>query len=166
MSMASFCPTSAAMVTLLSTSGGIEFICPWCGTIVRQNVSLDIFVRKLYLADTLYVEQCKIALLVRLDPSGGFTTDSGSWSEIARRGKALVEYCLVTRRATGQYAWGGGVGYAGTHNRLNIVVYAWGSAFDLAITSGIRPGGLVGVDGNGMVVNSSAGGRIGNLSDA
>lgn len=76
---------------------------------------------KLYLADILYVDGCKIALLVEPGPMGGFTTDSGSWAEIADRGKALLDYCLLGRRAPA--IWGGGVGHAGTHGRLNIVIY-------------------------------------------
>ncbi|KAF6236475.1 hypothetical protein HO173_005256 [Letharia columbiana] len=85
---------------------------------------------------------CKIALLVEPGPMGGFTTDSGSWAEIADRGKALLDYCLLGRRAPA--IWGGGVGHAGTHG----------------------PGGLVGVDWNETTANLSASGRIGILSHA
>lgn len=92
---------------------------------------------------------------------GGFTTDSGSWADIANRGKALVDYCLLTRQ---RYRRGGGVGHAGAHGMLNIVIYSWGSAFDRAIIRGIGSVGLVGVDKNGTTVNSSASGGIGNLS--
>lgn len=57
------------------------------------------------------------------------------------------------------------MGYAGTHGRLNIVVYSHDSAFDLAMTSGIGPSHLVDVDGNGMS-NSNASGRTGNMTAA
>lgn len=124
----------------------------------------QLFVGKLYLADILYVDGCKIALLVKPGPMGGFTTDSGSWAEIADRGKALLDYCLLGRRAPA--IWGGGVGHAGTHGRLNIVIYQRGSVFDRAIAGGIGPGGLVGVDWNETTANLSASGRIGILSHA
>lgn len=125
-----------------------------------------LFVRRSYLADILYEDGCNIALLVKISPVGGPTTDSGSWAEIARRGKALLDYCLYTKRETKPYDWGGGVGYAGAHGMLDLVIYARGSQFDLAITSGIRLGGLVGVDRNRTIATSSARSRIGNLSDA
>lgn len=124
------------------------------------------FVGKLYPAEVSYVDKCKIALLVKTGPTGEFTTDSGSWAQIASRGKALVDYCLMTKRATQRDKWGGGVGLAGSHSRLNIVVYGWGSSFDLAITSGIGPSGPVGIDWNKSMTNLSASGRVGNLSQA
>ena len=57
------------------------------------------------------------------------------------------------------------MGRAGNQGRLNIVIYERGSAFDLAITSGIRPGSLMSLGGVGengtMMINSSASsGRI------
>lgn len=81
------------------------------------------------------------------------------------RGKALLDYCTWTEAEAGTER-GGGVGRAGNKNRLNIVIYQWDSAFDLAITSGIRPGSLslVGVQENGtMMINSSASGPIENV---
>lgn len=35
----------------------------------------------------MQVEWCKVALFVNVNPNGEFTTDSGSWSDIAHRGK-------------------------------------------------------------------------------
>lgn len=108
-------------------------------------------------------EFCRIALLVRSNPAGGFTTDSGSWSEIARRGKALLDTCLSVRQIT---KLGGGVGHAGSLGRLDIVIYQEGSAFDRAISSGMRRDDAVVVETNGTMVSSSGSGRIGNLSHA
>ena len=116
-----------------------------------------------YLTDIPNVEICKIALLVKSASSGGFTTDIGTWAEIASRGKAVAEYCVLHRRVRG---WGGGVGSAGEHGRLNIVVYSWGSAFDRAINSDHRPIGLDGVDWNETRAASSASGEMGNLTAA
>lgn len=121
------------------------------------------FVGDSYLADMLYIEFCRIALLVRSNPAGGFTTDSGSWSEIARRGKALLDTCLSVRQIT---KLGGGVGHAGSLGRLDIVIYQEGSAFDRAISSGMRRDDAVVVETNGTMVSSSGSGRIGNLSHA
>lgn len=97
---------------------------------------------------------------------GGFTTDSGSWGQIATRGKALLDYCAWTKETGRGERGGGGVGRAGNKDRLDIVVYQWGSAFDLAMSSGIRPGGLRfgGVHENGtMMINSSASSRVGKV---
>lgn len=116
-----------------------------------------------YLVDIPNVDACKIALLVKSASSGGFTTDSGSWAEIATRGKSLADTCLLATQGKGRVGWGGGVGNAGTHGRLNIVVYSWRSAFDRAITSGIRSDGLVGVDWNETRASS---GETGNLTAA
>lgn len=77
------------------------------------------------------------------------------------RGKALLDYCTFMRA---KKARAGGVGHAGAKGKLNLVIYQWGSVFDLAITSERRPGGLVGVGKNGTVINSSAGGRVENFS--
>ena len=138
----------------------------WEKSTSKRPARLFVRVRRLYLADISYVDGCNIALLVKTGPNGGFTTDSGSWAEIARRGKALLEYCFHVKRETELYKRGGGVGYAGSHGMLDLVIYAPGSPFDLAMTSGIRLGGLVGVDRNGTLVTTSASSRIGNLSDA
>ena len=85
----------------------------------------------------------------------------------AIRGKALLDYCTWTS-VMGTEQGGGGVGRAGSKGRLNIVIYniviyQWGSAFDLAITSEIRPDSLSlgGVNENGTMVKSSASGWIG-----
>lgn len=114
----------------------------------------------------MFVEGCKIALTVQSNPTGGFSTDSGHWSEIADRGKQLVDYCVLPGH---KRPWvstsGGGAGYAGKNGRLNLVVFARGSAFDDAMITGIGHGPLVGVDGNGTVVSLGTGGRIGNVSD-
>lgn len=117
-----------------------------------------------HLADiSLLTDFCKIALLVRSDPTGGFTTDSGTWVGIARKGKAVLDYCLVQKAVPER---GGGVGRAGARNRLDIVMYQEGSLFDRAIGGGVRSDGLVMVDTNGTIVSLSASGRIGNLSHA
>lgn len=121
------------------------------------------FSGRLYPADRSYVDACKIALLVKESPTGGFTTDSGSWADIANRGRALIDDCLLTRRVANR---GGGVGSAGTHGRLSIVVYEWGSGFDHAINRGVKPGGPVAVGWNETMLDSRAGGRSGNMSYA
>ena len=108
-----------------------------------------------------YVGGCKIALLVQSSPTGGFTTDSGTWDQIATRMRGLLNFCLLSKKKTQQYS--GGVGEAGSHGRLNVVIYGLGSPFDRAIT-GIGPGGSVGVELNRTVAEWSASGRILNLS--
>ena len=109
------------------------------------------------------LDNCKIALIVEPDPAGGFTTDTGTWAQIATRGKALVDLCLWAKlRAYGHTFMGGG-GYAGANRKLNIVVFAKDSAFDRAIAEG-PPGGVV--DGNGPMVLLNTSGWAGNLSQA
>ncbi|CAD6573869.1 MAG: hypothetical protein ASARMPREDX12_006300 [Alectoria sarmentosa] len=150
-------PSYAACVTLLyggsgRRSGGIfriddddhGFLLPFFG--VRGRFTINQWRHRVHLPEVWHNGECKIALLVQSDPMGGFTTDSGSWADIANRGKELLDYCA--------------------HGMLNIVIYSWGSAFDRAIIAGIGSVGLVGVDKNGTTVNSSANGGIGNLSHA
>lgn len=38
---------------------------------------------------------CKVALFVNSNPSGGFYTDSGRWSDIALKGKYVADSCKV-----------------------------------------------------------------------
>lgn len=95
---------------------------------------------------------------------GGFTTDSGSWADIATKGKLVIDYCFSSGRATERFRLSGGVGYAGSHLKLIIVIYERGSAFDRALSGGIGPGALVGLDEKPITVNLSASGQSGNLS--
>lgn len=53
------------------------------------------------------LDLCRIALFVNSMPDGGFFTDSGWWSEVARRAKYVADTCLVD-----QYI-GGGAAHAG-----------------------------------------------------
>ena len=101
--------------------------------------------------------------MVKTIPTGGFTTDSGTWADIARRGKLLLDYCLFARRARDRRDWGGGVGDAGTHGRLNIVIYERNSPFDLAMTRGIDTGHLI-MDGSRMANSSASSDPVGNLT--
>ena len=110
-----------------------------------------------------YLAGCKIALLVESIPTGGFTTDSGTWAEIAIRGKGVLDHCLLLPRRQDQ---SGGAGHAGIRRKLNIVIFGPGSLFDRAITSGVGPTQPAGVDRNRTLILSSIKGRIGNLSRA
>ena len=111
------------------------------------------------------LDRCKIALLVETDPAGGFTTDTGTWAEIATRGKAVVDLCLWSKQRAYGHTFVGGAGYAGANRKLNIVVYEKDSVFDRAIT-GDPSGGVVDGNGNGSLVLLNASGWAGNLSRA
>lgn len=141
------------------------FLLPYFGA--SGQFTINQWRHRVDLPEVWYNNECKIALLVKSVPLGGFTTDSGSWENIASRGKELVDYCLSASRRSVQSTRSGGVGNAGTHGKLNIVVYSWRSAFDRAITSGIKPDGLVGgVDWNETMARSSASGQSRNLTAA
>lgn len=137
------------------------FLLPYFGGSAQFTISQ--WRHRINLPEVWRNDFCKIALLVRSDPTGGFTTDSGTWVGIARKGKAVLDYCLVQKAVPER---GGGVGRAGARNRLDIVMYQEGSLFDRAIGGGVRSDGLVMVDTNGTIVSLSASGRIGNLSHA
>ena len=55
----------------------------------------------------IVVEKCSIALLVNINPQGGFLSDKGLWLDIASRGDYVARLCLLKDRI------GGGVTYAG-----------------------------------------------------
>ncbi|CAF9939404.1 hypothetical protein IMSHALPRED_001329 [Imshaugia aleurites] len=137
------------------------FFLPYFGD--KAQFTVDQWRHRVTLPEVWQNHACKIALLVKESPTGGFTTDSGSWADIANRGRALIDDCLLTRRVANR---GGGVGSAGTHGRLSIVVYEWGSGFDHAINRGVKPGGPVAVGWNETMLDSRAGGRSGNMSYA
>ncbi len=59
-------------------NGGMELLYHPCGRTVRR-------MSKLLPANTSCVDECKIALVVHSLPRGGFTTGTGTWSEIADR---------------------------------------------------------------------------------
>ena len=107
--------------------------------------------------------KCKIALVVETNPAGGFTTDTGTWAEVATRGKALLDECLWAKERTHGYTFMGGAGSAGLTRKLNIVVFAKDSAFDRAI-AGDPSGGVVDGDGPMVLLNTSR--WVGNLSQA
>ena len=95
-----------------------------------SNYCSQVFISRSSLADMLlYLDRCKIALLVESKRTGGFTTDSGTLADLASRGKVLLDSCLTTRPGPGGYALSGGVRYAGTHGKLNIVVFDKGLCF-------------------------------------
>ena len=105
--------------------------------------------------------KCKIALIVETNPAGGFTTDTGTWADIATRGKVLLDECLWAKERTHGHTFLGGAGSAGLNRKLNIVVFAKDSVFDHAISGDPSVGA---VDGNGPMVLLNTSGWVGNSS--
>ena len=64
-------------------------------------------------ANICVIDSCKIALLVSTTPSGAFTVDSGWWSNIAMRGQAVLDHCLIEEKWKYPYGGAGGQGWAG-----------------------------------------------------
>ena len=109
------------------------------------------------------LDRCKIALIVETDPAGGFTTDTGTWSEIANRGKELLDLCLWAKRQKHGYTFMGGAASAGANRKLNIIAFAKDSVFDRALVGDLSGGA---VDGKGPLILLNTSGWAGNLSQA
>lgn len=93
---------------------------------------------------------CRIALFVNSLPDGGFSTDSGWWSEVARRAKYVADTCLVD-----QYI-GGGAAHAGASGKLTIIVFAPDSYFDRVLASGFEGCDFVAYNASRSLANENA----------
>ena len=109
------------------------------------------------------LDRCRIALIVETNPAGGFTTDTGTWAQIATRGKELLDLCLWAKQRKYGHTFMGGAGSAGRNRKLNIVVFEKDSVFDRAIAGGPLDGV---VDGNRPMILLNTSGWAGNLSQA
>ena len=93
-------------------SGGIELIYRTCGAVVGVILLGHVVVtyghlsgRKQRNEDTeTRAVQCNVALVVNVNPNGGFFTDSGRWPVIANRGKFVADTCLSDHKIGGGIA--------------------------------------------------------------
>lgn len=110
------------------------------------------------------IGECEIALIVGSSNDVSPGIDSGLWSGVAERGESVLDLCVMPG-IRHPHGGGGGHGTAGIsisrgsenvvlkkpqgkHERLFVVIYACGSAFDLA-ARGLTPG-------NCLAINSTA----------
>ena len=96
-------------------SGGNELNYPTCGALVGVLLLGHVGFTNGHLSGRKQINedietsaaQCNVALVVNLNPNGGFSEDTGRWHNIAQRGKFVVDSCLSDQMI------GGGIAKAG-----------------------------------------------------
>ena len=110
-----YCLILVTEINSQTGSGDNELNYPTCGAIVGVLLLGHIVVTYGHLSGIKQrnedietsAAQCNVALLVNVNPNGGFFTDSGRWHNIAQRGKFVANTCLFDHKI------GGGVANAG-----------------------------------------------------